>query len=96
VDGPCRDKAEISRFNLQTKQSSTPFTTLQPHTQINTHTSTQFKMADSNGSALKQDVTATATAVEGKGKGKAPADAQTHDEGMDVDESSSEEEVDEV
>jgi hypothetical protein len=53
-------------------------------------------MADQNGSAIKENVTATNTAIEGKGKGKAAAEPQTHDEGMDIDESSSEEEVDEV
>ncbi len=53
-------------------------------------------MADTNGSAIKENVAAATTAVEGKGKGKAPAEPQTHDEGMDIDESSSEEEIDEV
>ena len=53
-------------------------------------------MADQNGSAIKKNVNATTTAIEGKGKGKAAAEPQTHDDGMDIDESSSEEEVDEV
>jgi hypothetical protein len=53
-------------------------------------------MADANGSAIKEDVAPATNVAEGKGKGKAPAQAQSHDEGMDVDESSSEEEIDEV
>ncbi|PMD38913.1 hypothetical protein L207DRAFT_46742 [Hyaloscypha variabilis F] len=53
-------------------------------------------MSAANGSALKEDISATTVAVDGKGKGKAPAEAHAHDEGMDVDESSSEEEIDET
>jgi hypothetical protein len=53
-------------------------------------------MVDQNGSAIKEGVTATTTAIEDKGKGKAAVEPQTHDESMDIDESSSEEEVDEV
>ena len=53
-------------------------------------------MADANGSAIKEDVAPATTVAEAKGKGKAPAQPQSHDEGMDVDESSSEEEIDEV
>lgn len=66
----------------------------------NTSSPNQINMADQNGSAdLKENVSAVTTAIEGKGKGKAVAEPQasaTHNEGMDVDDSSSEEEVDEV
>lgn len=49
-------------------------------------------MADKNSSATKENVSAPA---EGKGKGKAAAEP-AQESGMDVDDSSSEEEVDEV
>ncbi len=49
-----------------------------------------------NGSAIPQETVAPAADVaESKGKGKAAA-AEQHDTGMDVDSSSSDEEVDEV
>jgi hypothetical protein len=53
-------------------------------------------MADQNGSAtLKENVAQSGTISEGKGKGKAAVETQTQDT-MDVDDSSSEEEIDEV
>jgi hypothetical protein len=55
-------------------------------------------MADQNGSAtLKENVAQSGTISEGKGKGKGKAavEPQTQDT-MDVDDSSSEEEIDEV
>jgi hypothetical protein len=53
-------------------------------------------MVDQNGSAtLKENVAQSATISEGKGKGKAAVDPHTQD-AMDVDDSSSEEEIDEV
>lgn len=51
-------------------------------------------MSDANGSALKENISATTVAIEDKGKGKAAAEPQ--DESMDVDDSSSDDEVDEV
>lgn len=51
-------------------------------------------MADQNGSTAAKDNTSSA-AAESKGKGKAAAEPK-HEGGMDVDDSSSEEEVDEV
>ena len=51
-------------------------------------------MSDANGSSLKENISSTTVAIEDKGKGKAAAEPQ--DEGMDVDDSSSEDEVDEV
>jgi hypothetical protein len=54
-------------------------------------------MADQNGSAtLKENITPSGTISEGKGKGKAAVEPQAQDTSMDVDDSSSEEEVDEV
>jgi hypothetical protein len=51
----------------------------------------QTKMADSNGSASMQENIAS----DSKGKGKA-TEPETHDVSMEVDDSSSEEEIDEV
>jgi hypothetical protein len=86
---------------FQTKQHhqlTFHFTTLQPYThpKSSIRIQTHLTMADANGSAIKEDVAPATTVAEGKGKGKAPAQPQSHDEGMDVDESSSEEEIDEV
>jgi hypothetical protein len=92
-----RDRQIYAAEILRTKTTPTHF-----HHCLTTHPNqtskilNHLKMANTNGSAIKEDVTATSTAFEGKGKGKAPAEPQTHDEGMDIDESSSEEEVDEV
>jgi hypothetical protein len=52
-------------------------------------------MADQNGSATKKEEVNPAPIAEGKGKGKAAAEP-AQEGGMDVDESSSEEEVDDV
>lgn len=54
-------------------------------------------MADQNGSAnLKESVDQVQASVESKGKGKATAEPETHDVSMDGEDSSSEEELDEV
>jgi len=54
-------------------------------------------MADQNGSVtLKENTNPAVAAVDSKGKGKAAAEPDSVDTGMDVDESSSEEEVDDV
>jgi hypothetical protein len=68
------------------------------HKQIPDYHSKSIKMADQNGSAtLKENVAQSGTISEGKGKGKGKAavEPQTQDT-MDVDDSSSEEEIDEV
>jgi hypothetical protein len=70
--------------------------TIHNHKQIPDHHSKSTKMADQNGSAtLKENVAQSGTISEGKGKGKAAVEPQTQD-AMDVDDSSSEEEIDEV
>jgi hypothetical protein len=51
-------------------------------------------MADQNG--LKESVDQVQAPVESKGKGKAVAEPETHDVSMDGEDSSSEEELDEV
>jgi hypothetical protein len=56
-----------------------------------------FKMAEQNGSVtLKESVDPTQAPVESKGKGKAAAEPETRDVNMEGDDSSSEEELDEV
>jgi hypothetical protein len=70
--------------------------TIHNHKQNPDHHSKSTKMTDQNGSAtLKENVPQSSTISEGKGKGKAAVEPQTQD-AMDVDDSSSEEEIDEV
>jgi hypothetical protein len=52
-------------------------------------------MADQNSSTTRKENIGSAPVAEGKGKGKAAAEP-AQESGMDVDDSSSEEEVDEV
>jgi hypothetical protein len=79
-------RSEPSRSSIPLSKTNPQFPNLQG----------QFKMSDKNGSTLKENVDPAHVPSDFKGKGKAAADPETHDVSMEGEDSSSEEELDEV
>lgn len=84
---------ESHHFNQDFPSSSIPPVANQPPI---SNLQGQFKMSDKNGSTLKENVDPTEVPSDSKGKGKAAAEPETHDVSMEGEDSSSEEELDEV